>query len=168
MSSEETTKMTLPSDQEHSSKSSNTSSKPTPRSPAQAAEENHTPPNTRPLSFSSPVQPFPELDPDLEAELAQLSPRFSHDTGTHGSPAALSLPTPAVDRRKLDRKQPKETSAVVHLCVQWVEENEDSEEGGMKEATRRQLEWARKMFKKDPERDEKQSDRVKADGAAAK
>lgn len=48
---------------------------------------------------------------------------------------------------------------MVHIHVRWVHSKEDPEDvGGMKEATKRALEWARRMFMENLERDEEQSD----------
>jgi hypothetical protein len=92
---------------------------------------------------SSPLEPFPDLDLDIEAELANLSPIFTHEAGMCAVPSTLSLPGPAIGRTRHRQAGP-----VVSGRVVWMQGGGgDEEEGGeMREATGRALEWARKMF----------------------
>jgi hypothetical protein len=96
---------------------------------------------------SSPVEPFPELDLEVGAE-PNPSPTFAHEADICISPAALSLPAPA-----LHRMRESEIGPLVIARVKWEEGHESEEErGDMKEATARALDWAKKMFGKDAER----------------
>lgn len=109
-----------------------------PRAPAES--ENHS-------DFSSPVQPFPELDVylDHEADMSDSSPTFAHEADTRTAPAALLLPAPVIERT-----QRAETGPVVRARVAWAQcEASEEEEGEMKEATGKALEWARQMFGKE-------------------
>jgi hypothetical protein len=99
-------------------------------------------PATPKLPASSPVEPFPELDPDHESDFDDRSPTFAHEVDTHTAPAALSLPAPAVAR-----KQSRATGPALRASVSWTQGKvNDEEDGEMKEATERALENARKMF----------------------
>jgi hypothetical protein len=128
-------------------------SSPALRSPdtSSAAADTHvskapTSPATPKLPASSPVEPFPELDLDLEAEFEEnRSPTFTHEADTHTAPAALNLPAPAVAR-----KQSRATGPVLRASVSWTQRTVISEKDReMKEATDRALENARKMFGKE-------------------
>jgi hypothetical protein len=138
----------MPMDQ--SASKSTSSSSPAVRSPNASSTAADTPiskaptsPATRKLPASSPVEPFPELDLDLEAEFEEdRSPTFAHEADTHTAPAALNLPAPAVAR-----KQSRATGPVLRASVSWTQGNVTSEEDReMKEATDRALGNARKMF----------------------
>lgn len=85
---------------------------------------------------SSPPEPFPELDDDLDSELADLSPCFAHEINSQAALDFLPLPEPAKDAV---------TKARTISQTDVGEAFRDS--GGMKEATRRGLEWARIMFR---------------------
>jgi hypothetical protein len=80
----------------------------------------------------------------------------------HTSPVDLSLPAPAVDR-----KEGIETGPVTSAHIMWKARRESEEEqGDMKEATARALEFARKMFRSDAEsrlEDGKNSEHVSAE-----
>ena len=97
---------------------------------------------------SSPPEPFPELDDDLDSELADLSPCFVHEINSQAALDFLPLPEPAKDAVTNSR-------AVSQADV--GEAFHDS--GEMKEATRRGLEWARMMFGKDVENDGAKEDK---------
>lgn len=103
-----------------------------------APESDHQAPYTPFSRRSSPPEPFPELDDDLDSELADLSPAFAHEINTQTPLGLLALPEPA-------------TSAERHtkagLIPQAEEGNLFSSEY-MREASQRGLEWARLMFGK--------------------
>jgi hypothetical protein len=115
-----------------------------PKMPSRPATETHPGPIASHAEISSPAEPFPEFDFELEAE-PNPSPTFAHEAEVHTSPGDLSLPAPA-----LNQTRELETGAVVSARVTWAEVRESEEErGDMREATARALEWARKMFGKE-------------------
>lgn len=117
-----------------------------PGTPAELETEKSSHPAASVSEFSSPVEPFPELDLEVGAE-PNPSPTFSHESGMDILPGALSLPAPA-----LHRMREAETGPLVIARVKWEEGQESEEEqGDMKEATARALEWAKKMFGEDTE-----------------
>lgn len=129
-----------PSSADHTPESALIPAQLPPRIPTEPATKLHS-------EFSSPVEPFPELDLEVGAE-PNPSPTFAHEADMRISPTALSLPGPAFQRMRA-----LETGPVVVARVKW-EKGQESEEdhGDMKEATARALEWAKKMFGKDAER----------------
>ena len=118
-----------------------------PGTPAESATEKHSRPAASVSEISSPVEPFPELDLEVGAE-PNPSPTFSHESDMSILPGALSLPAPA-----LHRMRDAETGPLIQARVTWSEEQKSEEEqGDMREATARALEWAKKMFGKGAER----------------
>jgi hypothetical protein len=118
-------------------------SKPKPSSPAERSSSNTSPSPTPPVSkaptspatpklpASSPVEPFPELDPDHESDSDDRSPTFAHEADTHAAPAAISLPAPAVART-----QSRATGPALCARVSWTQGMQrDDEDGEMKAAT---------------------------------
>lgn len=94
-----------------------------------------------------------KLDVDLEAELAKLSPLSINRTVANDLPAALSSQKPAMVSLKYD-----DAGSTMCIRVAWVYGKDDVEESGeIKRATERALEWARKMFMNDLEREEEES-----------
>jgi hypothetical protein len=88
------------------SASKSTASSPAARSPSTSSaapfppvSEAPTSPATPVLPASSPVEPFPELDLDLESDFEDRSPTFAYEADTHATPAAIKLPAPAVARK---------------------------------------------------------------------
>lgn len=136
-----------PSPVDHAPKSSPAPAPLLPEMSAESVNERHPILGASHSELSSPSEPFPELDLEVGAE-PNPSPTFTHEADMRISPAALSLPGPA-----LSRMREFETGPVVITRVKWEQEEESEEEhGDMKEATARALEWARKMFGKDAER----------------
>ncbi|KAM0709259.1 hypothetical protein Q7P35_003296 [Cladosporium inversicolor] len=118
-----------------------------PKMPAEPATDTHPGPFSSHSATSSPAEPFPELDLEVGAE-PNPSPTFAHEADMRILPAVLSLPGPALQRmRALD------TGPLILARVTWAEEPESEEENGdMREATARALEFAKKMFGKETER----------------
>jgi len=128
--------------------------------PAELVPERHPSPVTGHLETSSPAEPSPELDLDIGAE-PNPSPTFAHEIDMTLSPAALSLPGPAVQRARKP-----ETGPLILARVTWAEEQESEDEhGDMREATARAMEWAKKMFGKDSEQRAEGGEESKHDNA---
>lgn len=131
-----------------------------PKISAKSMPERHPSPAVGHSETSSPAEPFPELDLDIGAE-PNPSPTFAHEMDMATSPAALSLPGPATQRVRKP-----ETGPVILARVTWAEEQEsEDEQGDMREATARALEWAKKMFGKDSERKVEGGEESKHDDA---
>lgn len=105
------------------------------------------------LQRSPQTEPFPDLDDDLDFDLAQLSPTFSHEVDTGRTRGASLFLGPAADDEE------GEGLSVTVVSQIWVPAEEEAKGGngedeGVMEATERGLEWARMMFG-DGEREKK-------------
>ena len=100
-----------------------------------APQSNHQDASPPFSARASPPELFPELDDDLESELADLSPCFAHEINSQATLDFLPLPEPAKDAV---------TKARTISQADVGEAFHDS--GEMKEATQRGLEWARIIF----------------------
>lgn len=93
-------------------------------------------------SRSSPPEPLPELNEDLDSELAELSPAFAHEVNSNTALGILTLPGPA------ENQGSHEDSRTMALTGGSCAHDDDQESEGMREATQRQLQWVRMMFGK--------------------
>ena len=104
-----------PSSADHTPESALIPAQLPPRIPTEPATKLHSESMTSRSEFSSPVEPFPELDLEVGAE-PNPSPTFAHEADMRILPTALSLPGPAFQRmREL------ETGPVVVARVKWEE-----------------------------------------------
>lgn len=113
-------------------------------SPLAAGEEQYADARHQAISSpfsarSSPPELFPELDDDLESELADLSPCFAHEINSQAAPDFVPLPEPA-------------NGDVRNAGGRAISQNDVGEDfhdsGEMREATQSGLKWARMMFGK--------------------
>lgn len=134
-----------------------------PKATTKPATEEHAASFATSPDCSSPVQPFPELDLALDQEADQASPTFAHEVDTHLAPAALSLPAPTVEKLEYVGH-----GYVTSARLEWMQGKEgEEEERGMREATQRGLEWARKMIGEEFGLDSKDSNDPEQDSAEA-